>query len=127
MTKNGLRVPCPCHRKACNGAVKDYRTVQTHARLDAADIPLFPADHDEHNGGMEDAGDHHGGPEEQEQHDSDLDVDDIVSHAETLPKCYEPICDPVRVFLCIVYYLCVWYTVFVHSVLSWCVVHCFCA
>lgn len=43
MTKNGLRIPCPCTR--CQGEEKDWRTVATHLDRDRASRPLFPEVH----------------------------------------------------------------------------------
>ena len=92
MTKNGLRIPCMCYR--CAGASRDWRTVQLHAKWDQADRPLFqvPVDqvHDE--------------PMVDEQHEEDEapsypavdpDIDDIVSHVESLPNCHDPMHETV--------------------------------
>jgi hypothetical protein len=98
MTKNGLRVPCMCRK--CNGADKDYRTARDHLAREAADRPLFPesfssppeaksADNDE-----------------KKENDPGVDpaddlayvysaFDDMVSHAEALPGCHEPIYESV--------------------------------
>ena len=43
MTKNGLRIPCPCTE--CQGEEKDWRTVATHLDRDRASRPLFPEVH----------------------------------------------------------------------------------
>jgi hypothetical protein len=96
MTKNGLRIPCMCHR--CGGACKDWRTVQNHAKKDAADQPLYPASLDspfeykvdQIDNEMQD-------PPQQEPPIPDMDqpAADIVSHVEALPNCHLPVYETV--------------------------------
>jgi hypothetical protein len=103
MTRNYLRVPCMCHR--CGGAERDYRTLKKHAEKDAANRPLFP---------LEEAKDNHIDQPMQEHAQPippppDIDepyheaaLEDIVSYAETLPNCHEPVYNTVRsaLFVC---------------------------
>ena len=91
MTKNGLRFPYMCHK--CNGDSRDYRTVQNHTARDIADRPLFPPLFPV-NYVLEDpplpvAPD----PPLPAVHDVPL--EDMVSHAEVVENCHEPVYETV--------------------------------
>jgi hypothetical protein len=104
MTKNGVRVPCMCHK--CHGASKDYRTARDHMAREEADRPLFPesfssppeaksADNDEQKEDSEPELPIPGmDPEDNLPYLYSV-FDDMVSHAEALPGCHEPIYESV--------------------------------
>jgi hypothetical protein len=107
MTKNGLRVPCMCRK--CNGASRDYRTARDHLAREAADRPLFPESFssppeaksaDNENKMGDDPDPDPGLPIPSVDPEDDLAYvysafDDMVSHAEALPGCHEPIYESV--------------------------------
>ena len=108
MTKNGLRIPCMCHR--CGGASKDWRTVQNHARQEAAERPLYPASLDSPSEEKVDPIDNEMQDEPQEdppipavdelkEHVPDVPCEEasaeFVGHVEALPNCNEPVYETV--------------------------------
>ena len=101
MTKNGLRLPCMCHK--CNGASRDYRTVQNHTARDIADRPLFPplfpVNHVLEDPPLPVAPDPplpavHDGPEPDQPY-PDVPLEDMVSHVEAMENCNEPVYETV--------------------------------
>jgi hypothetical protein len=97
MTKNGLRVPCMCSK--CNGASRDYRTVRDHLAREADDRPLFPESFSSPPEAKS-ADNDNLAPDPSVEPDDDLAYvysafDDMVSHAEALPGCHEPIYESV--------------------------------
>jgi hypothetical protein len=102
MTRNFLRLPCHCHK--CAGASKDYRTVQLHAEREIADRPLFLAPQESRAEENNNAADNDSYMDEGIQPEDDpgpavphgaLEMDDIVSHVESLPNCNDPIYETV--------------------------------
>jgi hypothetical protein len=104
MTKNNVRLPCPC--KICCGVSRDYRTVRVHLAKEASERALFPED------AFEDPPRHDRMIEDSDMPDRGQDVpaagiEDMVadegfegfegfeeanvSHAESLPNCHEEV------------------------------------
>ena len=98
MTKNGLRLPCMCY--SCNGASRDYRTVQAHAKKSAAERPVYPEGLEEkmQNIPQDDQIMHPIEPEPQvtDPPYPQAAVEDVVSHVEMLPNCHEPAYETVH-------------------------------